>query len=73
MAHPKRKHSNERTRLRRSQDRLRNQFGVHCTQYPEGTKEYYECPRRPHQVCPKCGYYDGKQVITIKQKEDKKK
>ena len=33
-----------------------------------------ECPRchelkKSHEVCPKCGYYDGKPVVTTK--EDK--
>ena len=32
-----------------------------------------ECPqchemKQPHRVCAKCGYYDGKQVISINEK-----
>ncbi len=23
-------------------------------------------PRQPHRVCPSCGYYNGRQVITVK-------
>lgn len=26
--------------------------------------------KQPHRVCPKCGYYDGKQVIVTAEKED---
>ncbi|WP_081589591.1 50S ribosomal protein L32, partial [Liquorilactobacillus vini] len=22
--------------------------------------------RRPHRVCPSCGYYDGKEVVKVK-------
>lgn len=24
--------------------------------------------RRPHHVCPSCGFYNGRQVITVKAK-----
>lgn len=35
-----------------------------------------ECPNcheltQSHRVCPNCGYYDGKQVVEIKNKEEK--
>ena len=31
-----------------------------------------ECPqckalKKPHEVCPKCGYYDGKPVVTVEE------
>ncbi len=29
--------------------------------------------RKPHAVCPYCGYYKGKQVIEIKQKKKETK
>jgi len=37
-----------------------------------------ECPQchkmKPfHQVCPSCGYYDGNQVVKIKEAKSKKK
>ena len=25
-------------------------------------------PHRPHRVCPSCGYYNGRQVITVESK-----
>ena len=25
-----------------------------------------------HKVCPKCGHYDGKEVVSVAKKEDKK-
>ena len=33
-----------------------------------------ECPncgetKRPHNVCPACGYYDGKEVVSAKAEE----
>ena len=36
-----------------------------------------ECPechalKQPHKVCPKCGYYNGKKVVEMEKKEDKK-
>jgi ribosomal protein L32 len=29
--------------------------------------------RLPHRVCPFCGYYNGKPVMVIETKEEKKK
>jgi len=29
-------------------------------------------PRLPHRVCPECGYYGDRQVITIKEKAKEK-
>lgn len=64
MAHPKRKHSNMRTRLRRTHDALATASFSRCSQ----------CGAQilPHRICAYCGYYRGKQVITIKPKKDKK-
>ncbi|MBQ9358891.1 MAG: 50S ribosomal protein L32 [Abditibacteriota bacterium] len=60
MPLPKRRHSNQRTRLRR-------------THYKLSRITVTECPRchaacMPHTACPSCGYYDGRQVIKIKAK-----
>jgi large subunit ribosomal protein L32 len=30
-------------------------------------------PRLPHRVCPHCGYYNGRPVIVIETKAEKKK
>ena len=55
MATPKKKVS----KSRRSHDALTS-------------NAYQECPncgelKRPHNVCPKCGQYDGKEVIAHKE------
>lgn len=57
MANPKRRHSNTRTRLRRSQDRLDIRSLSKCA----------NCGRliALHRICVYCGYYRGRQVVTI--------
>ncbi|MDA9101081.1 50S ribosomal protein L32 [Omnitrophica bacterium] len=65
MAHPKRRHSNTRTRLRRSNDFLTPKSSSRCSHCGAAVL--------PHRVCPSCGFYRGKQVITMKVKEKKKK
>ncbi|HEY3398301.1 MAG TPA: 50S ribosomal protein L32 [Armatimonadota bacterium] len=64
MALPKRRHSNTRTRKRRCNQVL----GVvtvarcpHCKAYT-----------RPHNACPKCGYYQGEKVDhTVQESKSK--
>jgi len=61
MATPKKKTSKSRRDMRRSHDALT-------------LASYQECPncgelKRPHNVCPKCGQYDGKEVV-VKNKEN---
>jgi large subunit ribosomal protein L32 len=56
MAVPKKKTSPSRRNMRRSHDAL-----------PPAV--YAECPdcgelKRPHHLCPACGYYDGREVTT---------
>ncbi len=65
MPNPKRRHSNTRTRLRRAHDFVTPRSASRCKQ----------CGATliPHRVCKACGYYRGKQVITVKVKESKKK
>ncbi|MCM8773190.1 MAG: 50S ribosomal protein L32 [Candidatus Omnitrophica bacterium] len=65
MAHPKRKFSHSRTHKRRTHQKLEIPTLVPCS----------ECKRlKPaHMVCPFCGYYRGKEVVTIEFKEKKKK
>ncbi len=63
MPNPKRRHSNTRTRLRRAHDFLT----------PKPVSECPQCkaPARPHRVCSSCGYYRGRQVVTVKVKTKK--
>ena len=65
MANPKRRHSNERTRTRRSHDALKLKAINNCKQCG--------APAKPHCVCPKCGFYRGRQVMTVKVKAKKEK
>ena len=61
--HPKRKHSKGRRDRRRSQDALVPSNLVACSNCGS--------MRQPHVVCPKCGFYQGREIIEIK-KEKKK-
>lgn len=65
MPNPKRRHSNTRSRLRRAHDFITPKSLSKCS----GCGELIV----PHRVCPKCGQYRGKQVLTIKPKKEKKK
>lgn len=58
MANPKRRHSNTRSRLRRAHDAIK-------------TRSLSQCPQckafiKPHRVCASCGFYRGKQVVSMK-------
>ncbi|MDT5159660.1 MAG: large subunit ribosomal protein [Acidobacteriota bacterium] len=59
MPNPKRRHSHARTRERRAHDALRAPQTVTCENCQE--------PRQSHRVCPKCGYYNGRQVVKVEQ------
>ncbi len=61
---PKRKLSKGRRDRRRSQDALIANNLVQCSNCGE--------MRLPHTVCPKCGYYQGREVVSV-EKEEKKK
>lgn len=61
---PKRKLSKGRRDRRRSQDALVATNLVQCSNCGE--------MRLSHTVCPKCGYYQGKEVISM-EKDSKKK
>ena len=57
MAVPKRKHSNHRTGIRRSQDAKK-------------PREIQYCPKcstaKPsHVICPNCGYYMGRTLVEV--------
>jgi len=65
MPNPKRRHSKQRGRLRR-------------THYKCKVKSLGKCPqcgkaKLPHRICLFCGYYKGKAVIEILTKDQKKK
>jgi large subunit ribosomal protein L32 len=60
---PKRKTSPGRRDRRRAHDALVPNNLLQCTNCGEA--------RMPHQVCPNCGHYKGREVIEIK-KEKKK-
>jgi len=57
MALPKRRQSRARTRKRRSHDALRR-VGISSCPRCDAVKE-------PHRVCPNCGYYGGREVISM--------
>ena len=54
MPNPKRRHSKTRTAKRRTHDALTAVSTGECPQCRER--------KRPHQVCPHCGFYRGRQV-----------
>ncbi len=55
MPLPKRRHSNTRTRKRRSHDALTIPNLTECPNCHER--------KLPHRVCPACGYYRGREVV----------
>jgi len=55
--HPKRKHSKSRTHLRRAHDALTAVKIVRCPSCRQ--------MRLSHHVCPNCGMYAGRQVLTV--------
>lgn len=61
---PKRKLSKGRRDRRRSQDALTSVGLVQCSNCGE--------MRLPHTVCPNCGHYQGREVVSV-EKETKKK
>ncbi len=58
MAVPKRKKSKMRVRQRKGQIKAVVAQVSPCPQCGE--------PQQAHRVCPACGYYRGKQVLTVK-------
>lgn len=65
MANPKRRHSHSRQAKRRAHWKVKAPNLSVCPQCKE--------PKLPHRICPKCGYYKGKPVLVIEEKEEKKK
>jgi large subunit ribosomal protein L32 len=56
MAVPKKKQSHTRTATRRAQHRISAPTVNECPRC--------HSPRRPHRVCPICGTYAGREVLT---------
>jgi len=65
MANPKRRHSSQRQALRRTHYKLK---GLNMSSCPQCKNM-----KLPHMVCPHCGYYKGRLVVEMKQKEERKK
>ncbi len=65
MALPKRRHSKTR----------RDKKKTHKKASIASLNKCKHCGRmkKSHTVCPYCGYYNGKQVIEIKEKQKEKK
>jgi large subunit ribosomal protein L32 len=59
MPNPKRRHSKARRGKRRAHDALRAPQTVLCPNCQE--------PRMQHRVCPKCGYYKGREIVQVEQ------
>ena len=64
MALPKRKHSKSRRDKSRTHWKLATPSIGACPQCAR--------PALPHRVCPHCGTYRGRQVLTIAEPKDKK-
>ena len=61
MGLPKRKTSKSKRNKRRSHDALTAPQWLTCSQCGE--------PVVPHRICAACGYYGGRQVITVAEEE----
>lgn len=59
MAVPKKKTSSARGGNRRSHNALTPPALSLCSNCQE--------PRPPHQVCPHCGWYKGREVVAVKE------
>jgi large subunit ribosomal protein L32 len=57
MGVPKRKMSKMKKRLRKAANRYEGVQATYCTVCAK--------PSKPHCVCPSCGIYKGKQVVTV--------
>ena len=65
MAVPQRRTSKKRKRLRRSHQALEINGLVKCTNCGATIKS--------HNICPECGFYDGKEVLESNNKKVEKK
>jgi large subunit ribosomal protein L32 len=60
---PKRKLSKGRRDRRRSQDALKAKNLVVCSNCGE--------MRLPHTVCPSCGFYKGREIVSVEKETSK--
>ena len=61
MAVPKKKQSPSRQNMRRSHDALKSSNVSECSNCGS--------PKRSHHVCSACGHYNGRSIISMKQRE----
>ncbi|MDZ7700034.1 MAG: 50S ribosomal protein L32 [Deltaproteobacteria bacterium] len=61
MAVPKKKKSKSKRNTRRAHDAVKLAHTTTCPQCHE--------PVLPHRVCPECGSYRGKTIVTSEEKE----
>jgi large subunit ribosomal protein L32 len=64
MPNPRRRHSRARGRRRRTHWKLTTLQLSACPQC--------KAPKRPHRICPSCGYYDGRLALDLEAKKTKK-
>ena len=62
MAVPKYRTSRSKGRMRRTHQRLRALATTECPHCHE--------PKLPHRACPHCGYYNGMEIIEMKEEEE---
>jgi large subunit ribosomal protein L32 len=65
MPLPKRRHSKQRGRKRRTHWKLTAPGLVDCP--------HCHTAKLPHRVCPHCGWYAGQEVMKVGKKEKKKR
>ena len=65
MALPKRRHSRQRQAKRRTHHRIVVASLTPCPQCGS--------LKRPHRICPACGYYAGREVIRMGESKKEKK
>ena len=62
MAVPQNKKTSSKRNMRRSHDALRATSGVECSNCGE--------MKRPHHVCPDCGHYGDKEIVSMVEEID---
>ena len=69
MANPKRRHSKARRNRRRAHDHLAPQALAFAGRSEDPGPRCPHChePKLPHQACPHCGYYRGREVILVEE------